>query len=66
MTALTDLKRWCRKDVFQQVQKENRVRKSSAVYQRIAAAIRINACTDTEFQRLTAQLRAWFPAGGAA
>jgi len=65
MTALTDLKRWCRKDVFQQVQKENRVKKSSAVYQRIAAAIRINACTDTEFQRLAAQLRAWFPAGVA-
>jgi hypothetical protein len=36
------------------------------VYQRIAAAIRINACTDTEFQRLTAQLRAWFSAGVAA
>jgi hypothetical protein len=53
------------KEVFQQVQKENRVKKSSAVYQRIAAAIRINTCTDTEFLRLTAQLRAWFPAGVA-
>lgn len=50
------------KEVFLQIQEENRVKKSSAVFKRIAAAVPIAACTDSEFQRLIAQLRAWFPA----
>lgn len=50
------------KEVFLQIQEENRVKKSSAVFKRIAAAVPIAACTDPEFKRLIAQLQAWFPA----
>lgn len=54
------------KGVFLQVQEENRVKKSSAVFKRIAASVPVGARTDSEFQRLCAQLRAWFPAEATA
>jgi hypothetical protein len=50
------------KEVFLQVQQENRAKKSSAVFKRIAAAVPITTCADPEFQRLVAQLQVWFPA----
>lgn len=39
------------KEVFLQVQEENRVKKSSAVFKRIAAAAPIVACSDPEFRK---------------
>lgn len=54
------------KQVLLQLQTENRVKKSSAVFKRIAAAVPIAACADPEFQRLKSQLRAWFPPEVAA
>lgn len=49
------------KELFNQLRQENRVKKSSSIYKRIATAVPVAACQDNEFKRLVAQLQAWFP-----
>ena len=50
------------KEIFNQIRHENRVKKSSSVFKRIAATVPVGACQDSEFHKLAAQLRSWFPA----
>ena len=49
------------KEAFIQVQHENGVKKSSAIFGRIAKEVQIAGCTDAEFLKLAQTLRAWFP-----
>lgn len=53
------------KELLLQIQEENRVKKSSSVFRRIAAAVGIGGCVDAEFQKLKQKLAAWFPAEAA-
>jgi hypothetical protein len=41
-------------------------RRSGAIYGEIASKVSVKHCVDPEFQRLVAQLKAWFPVEGAA
>ena len=50
------------KKTLQDVAYKNNKRRSSAIYGEIASKVSVKHCVDTEFQRLVAQLRAWFPA----
>jgi phenylpyruvate tautomerase PptA (4-oxalocrotonate tautomerase family) len=54
------------KALFDQLRRENNVKMSSAIFKRIATKVPVSQCQDSEFRRLTAKLREWFPAEGAA
>ena len=45
--------------------REVRMRRSSAIYRRLAEGVGLERCQDDEFQRLRILLRGWFPAAGS-
>lgn len=50
------------KETLEAVIRNNRgLRRSSAIYGEISRKVSVRNCQDSEFQRLVAQLRAWFP-----
>jgi hypothetical protein len=49
------------KEALEAVLKECRLPRSSAVYKSIASRLSLSRCEDAAFQRLKAQLQAWFP-----
>lgn len=53
------------KEAAEWVLKQTRTPRSSAIYQKLAARISINGCSDPAFTDMHDQLRAWFPAGEA-
>jgi hypothetical protein len=50
------------KETLEAIVRNNNIRRSSAMYGKIAHNVSVNRCEDPEFKRLIAQLRAWFPA----
>lgn len=49
------------KDSLEAAMKLKRKRRSSSIYQELAAKVSLSRCTDPAFQKLKAMLAAWFP-----
>lgn len=54
------------KDAVEQILKQSRTPRSSAIYRNIVERVSVNGCQDIAFQALVVKLQEWFALGGRA